>query len=113
MLRENSAYYPDGVVDTCIIVASLFPNPLYKLAVEFVSKILAQEVSAAIPLTSIIGATHVVTRYLRIPFEEVERRVVKLLETEFPPSTPMCPWLMLCNPLTTHCVIASSHGMDT
>jgi len=88
MLRENSAYYPDGVVDTCIIVASLFSNPLYKLAVEFISKILAQEVNAAIPLTSILGATHIVTRYLRIPFEEVERRVVKLLETESPAFYP-------------------------
>lgn len=49
MLRENSVYYPDGVVDTCIIVFSLFYNPLYELAVEFISKILAQEVNAAIP----------------------------------------------------------------
>ena len=88
MLGENSAYYPDGVVDICIIVVSLFYNPLYELAVEFISKILAREVNAAIPLTSIIGATHIVTRYLRIPFEEVERRVIKLLETESPAFYP-------------------------
>jgi hypothetical protein len=91
MLGENSAYYPDGVVDTCIIVVSLFYNPLYELAVEFISKILAREVNAAIPLTSIIGATHIVTRYLRISFEEVERRVIKLLETESPAFYPMYP----------------------
>jgi len=88
MLRENSAHYPDGVVDTCIIVVSLFHNPLYELSVEFISRILAQEIKAAIPLTGIVGATHIVTRYLRIPFEEVKKRVTELLETNSPAFYP-------------------------
>jgi len=82
------AYYPDGVVDVCIIVVSLFKNPLREKAVELLSDILLQRRRAAIPLAAILGAYHIVTRYLRIPAQAVKTSLVKMLETRSPAFYP-------------------------
>lgn len=84
MPGESSVYYPEGVIDTCIIAVSLFRSPLYEESVVFLSKVLSQEIRAAIPLTSIIGAIHIVTRYLRFPLDEAKMRATEMLETDSP-----------------------------
>jgi predicted nucleic acid-binding protein len=81
MLRESWLYYPDGVVDTCVIVVSLFRNPLHGKAMEFLPEVLKQRKKAAIPLTAVMGAFHITTRYLRLPVREVRRILVGMLET--------------------------------
>lgn len=81
MLRESSVYYPEGVVDVGIIVVSLFENPLQKKALEFLSDVLLQKKRVAIPVTTVLGAFHVATRYLRLPMVETRKILVKMLET--------------------------------
>lgn len=81
MLRRNSGYYPEGVVDVGIIVISLFENPLQEKAVEFLSDVLIQRRRIAIPVSAILGAFHIATRYLGLPLVGVKRVLVKMLET--------------------------------
>ncbi|MEM1610658.1 MAG: PIN domain-containing protein [Sulfolobales archaeon] len=81
MPRRNSGYYPEGVVDVGVIVVSLFENPLKEKAVEFLSDVLIQRRRIAIPLSAILGAFHIATRYLGLPMVEVKRALVKMLET--------------------------------
>jgi predicted nucleic acid-binding protein len=81
MLRRNSGYYPEGVIDVGIIVVSLFKNPLQERAVEFLSDVLIQRRRISIPVSAVLGAFHIATRYLRLPMVEVKKALVKMLET--------------------------------
>ena len=80
---ENSAY-PDGVVDVGIIVPTCFENPLKEHSTAFLADVLNQRKKAAIPVTAIIGAYHVVTRYLRVPRMTVKKILGGILRTGSP-----------------------------
>ena len=84
MPEGSSAYHPEGVVDVSIIVVSLFRNPLEEEAVKFLRDVLSRRTKAAIPVTSVLGAFHVATRYLKLPLASVEEKLVKMLETKSP-----------------------------
>ena len=84
MSEGSSAYCPEGVVDVSIIVVSLFRNPLEEEAVKFLRDVLSRRTKAAIPVTSVLGAFHVATRYLKLPVASVEEKLVKMLETKLP-----------------------------
>jgi len=88
MLRESSVYYPDGVIDAGIVVVSLFKNPLQEKAVEFLLDVLLQRKRATIPVTAVLGAFHVATRYLKLPVVEVKKALVEMLETKSPAFYP-------------------------
>jgi predicted nucleic acid-binding protein len=75
-------------VDTCILVVSLFKNPLHGHATEFVSEVLEQRRRALIPLTAVVGAFHVATRYLRLPATDVKETLRSMLETGSPAFYP-------------------------
>jgi len=87
-LRGSWVLYPDGVLDTCIIVVTLFDNPLYHKGVEFLSYVLKRDIKAAIPLTSLIGAIHIAIKYLGVESADVIRRVKDILETKSPAFYP-------------------------
>jgi len=80
---ENSAY-PDGVVDVGIIVPTCFENPLKEHSTAFLADVLTQRKKAAIPVTAIIGAYHVATRYLRVPRMTVKKILGGILRTGSP-----------------------------
>lgn len=86
-LRESSVY-PEGVVDVGIIAVACFENPLKELGIRFLSSILKQERRAAIPVSSVIGAYHIATRYLRAPPLSVKKILTRLLETGSPALYP-------------------------
>jgi len=88
MLGENSAYHPDGVVDVGILVVTLFKNPLRDRAVKFLSDVLSWKKRAAIPVTAVLGAFHVTTRYLKLPAMDVMKVLIKMLETMSPAFYP-------------------------
>jgi predicted nucleic acid-binding protein len=88
MLKESSAYYPEGVVDVGILVVSLFKNPLQEAALNFLADVLLQRRRAAIPVTAVLGAFHVATRYLRLPPVEVRKVLGEMLETGSPAFYP-------------------------
>jgi predicted nucleic acid-binding protein len=76
--------YVDGVVDVGIIVPICFQNPLKDLAADFLAETLLERRRAIIPVTSIIGAYHVATRYLRAPKLAVKKVLEGLLRTRSP-----------------------------
>jgi predicted nucleic acid-binding protein len=88
MRGGSSAYYPEGVVDVGVLVVSLFKNPLQEAAVNFLADVLLQRRRAAIPVTAVLGAFHVATRYLKLPALEVKRALGGMLETESPAFYP-------------------------
>jgi hypothetical protein len=65
MLRESSVYYPDGAVDVGIVVVSPLKTPTGG-EVNLLSDMLLQRKHAAIPLTAVLDASHVATRYLKL-----------------------------------------------
>ena len=81
MQEKNLVYYHDGVVDVGIIVVSLFNNPLQEEATRFIADVMLQKRRAAIPLTTIIEAYHIATKYLKLPRIEIKKILVKMLET--------------------------------
>ena len=80
---ESSAY-PDGVVDVGILVPTCFENPLKEHSTTFIADVLTGKKRAAIPVTAIIGAYHVATRYLRAPRMTVKKVLGGILRTGSP-----------------------------
>ena len=65
-MLEESLVYPEGVVDVSIIIVTCFNNPLKEYGITFLYDILTQKRRIAIPISSIIGAYHIATRYLKV-----------------------------------------------
>ena len=84
---ENSAY-TDGVVDVGILVPTCFDNPLKEHSTAFLADVLTQKKQATIPITTIIGAYHVATRYLRVPRMTVKKILGGILRTGSPALYP-------------------------
>ena len=99
MPRGSSAYV-EGVVDVSIVVPSCFENPLKEEAIEFLTSVLRQEVRAKVPVTCVLGAYHIATRYLRAPRKPVRDVLVGLLETYSPAFFPDVPPRLAVEALT-------------
>ena len=80
MQKRNSAY-SEGVIDVNIIVPACFDNPLKEDAIAFLSEVLTGKRDVAIPLSTIIGAYHIATRYLKASRINVRRVLDGMLET--------------------------------
>ena len=87
MLGENSAS-PNGVLDVSILVPACFENPLNEVSIDFISKVLTQEKPAALPISAILGAYHITTRYLGVPKPAAKRILGGILQTESPSLYP-------------------------
>lgn len=84
---ENSAS-PEGVLDVSILVPACFENPLKEHSVDFISQVLTQEKPAALPVSAILGAYHITTRYLGVPKIAAKRVLEGILRTESPSLYP-------------------------
>jgi len=89
--RRESLGYVDGVIDVSIIVPACFDNPLKGCAVEFLTKVLAQQRREVIPVTAVIGAYHIATRYLKAPKLLVKKVLEGMLRTKSPALYPHIP----------------------
>lgn len=87
MLSENLEYI-EGVMDTSIIVLTCFQNPLKKFAIEFIENVLMFKRRIIIPITAILGAYHIATRYLKVPRLDVKKILVEMLQTRSPALYP-------------------------
>jgi hypothetical protein len=56
--------------------------------VKFLSDVPSQKKRAAIPVTAVLGAFHVTTRYLKLPATDVMKILIKMLETMSPAFYP-------------------------
>jgi len=86
-MQEESLAYVEGVVDVSILVPVCFENPLKELATNFVAEALAQRSRAIVPVTSVMGAYHIATRYLGIPKLAVKKVLEGILRTK---SSALC-----------------------
>jgi len=87
-MRKESLVQVEGVVDVGVIVPLCFDNPLREDALDFVSDILSQKRRAVIPITSVVGAYHIATRYLKVPKVTVKKILEGLLRTRSPALYP-------------------------
>ncbi len=74
----------EGVVDTGIVVLAHFDNPARAEAARFFLSVLRWERRCLIPVTAMIGAYHVMTRYLGVDEEAARRALTLSLETRSP-----------------------------
>lgn len=80
------------VVDVSVLVPACFENPLKELAVDFLTDALTQKRrTAVIPVTSVIGAYHITTRYLRTPRLAVKKALEGILRSEVTTSRSSWP----------------------
>jgi predicted nucleic acid-binding protein len=105
---ENSAY-PNGVVDVDIVVPTCFDNPLKEHSTAFLADVLTQRKQAVIPITAIIGAYHIATRYLRVPRMTVKKILGGILGTGSPALYPYVSPRMAQDALD----YASTYNMET
>jgi len=84
----RSLAYPDGVVDVSIIVPACFENPLKESSISFLSEVLLQKRRATIPVTAVIGAYHITTRYLGVPRVAVKKVMQGILTSKSPALYP-------------------------
>lgn len=82
--RGRSSASAEGVLDVGVLVPACFENPLKEESITFISDVLAGRRPAALPLTSVLGAYHILTRYLRAPRLAVKSVLEGLLRTDSP-----------------------------
>ena len=99
----------EGVVDVSIVVPVCFDNPLKRYAVEFLGEVLALKRRAVIPVTAVLGAYHIATRYLRAPRRVVRKILVGMLETRSPALYPQVPPALAAEALD----IAATYGIES
>ncbi len=87
--RASSAY--EGVLDVSVIVPACFENPLKESCVTFLADVLSQKAKAALPVTAVIGAYHIATRYLRVSRLDVKKVLEGLLRTKSGALYPYVP----------------------
>jgi predicted nucleic acid-binding protein len=80
MPGENSALIK-GVIDVGVIVPCCFENPLKEESISFIERALAQGRGAALPVTAVMGAYHIVTRYLRVPRVAAKKVLAGIVES--------------------------------
>jgi len=87
-MRRGSSAYPEGVLDVSILIPACFENPLKKHSISFISEVLTRKRRAAIPVSAILGAYHIATRYLRVPKVAVKKVLDGILRSGSPALYP-------------------------
>jgi predicted nucleic acid-binding protein len=82
-----------------VLVPSCFDNPLKNESVTFISDILSGRKPGMIPLTTILGAYHILTRYLRVPRMAVKSVLDGLLRTDSPALYTATPRMVVSDAL--------------
>lgn len=78
----------EGTVDVSAIVPACFNNPLKNHAINFLAEVLNQKRRALIPVSAVIGAYHIATRYLKASKLAVKKVLEGLLRTKSPALYP-------------------------
>lgn len=63
-MQERSLASVEGVLDVSVITVAHFDNPLRTLAMEFLRDALSLDRRILVPLSTFLGAYHILTRYL-------------------------------------------------
>lgn len=82
MYGGNLGY--EAIVDVGIIVVAHFKNPLEEEALKLLKKILLFKIRALIPLSSFLGASLIMTKYLKLPLKDVNDKLRETLKINSP-----------------------------
>ena len=74
----------EGVIDTGVVVIAHFKNPAMEEAFKFLSDALTWRRRILIPVSTIMGAYHVMTEYLGVTKVSACKALTKTLETRSP-----------------------------
>jgi len=87
-MRGESLAYPEGVLDVSILIPACFENPLKERSIAFLSQVLTQKKRAALPVSAVLGAYHIATRYLGAPKIAVKKVLEGILRSGSPALYP-------------------------
>ncbi len=87
-MQEENLACPEGVIDVSIVVPCCFENPLKEHSIAFLSEVLKQEKNSLIPVSSVLGAYHIATRYLRVPRITAKKILEGILDSGSPALYP-------------------------
>jgi len=87
-MRGGSLAYPEGVLDVSILIPACFENPLKEHSIAFLSEVLTQKKRAALPVSAVLGAYHIATRYLGAPKMAVKKVLEGILRSGSPALYP-------------------------
>ncbi len=87
-MLEESLAYPEGVADVSIIAVACFENPLKDHSIAFLSDVLTQKKRVVLPVSSVVGAYHIATRYLKVSKVSAKKVLEGLLATKSPALYP-------------------------
>ena len=82
MVQEKIGF--KGIIDVGIIVLSHCKNPAQNSTLEFFTKVLKLEIPCIIPISTFIGAYHILTNYLKVKQEEVKNSLLNTLQFKKP-----------------------------
>jgi hypothetical protein len=69
-------------------VPSCFENPLKNYSLAFLAEVMIQEKKALIPISAVLGAYHITTRYLRVPKITAKKILQGILDSGSPALYP-------------------------
>jgi predicted nucleic acid-binding protein len=72
-----------------MLVPACFENPLKEASSEFIGEVLTGDRRVAIPVSQVVGAYHVATRYLKTPRVSVKKTLVAMLSSGSPALYPL------------------------
>jgi predicted nucleic acid-binding protein len=79
-MQEESSVY-EGVLDVSILVPVCYSNPLTEDSINFLQDVLLQRRKALVPITTLVGAYHIVTNYLGVSRLSTKNILSDLLRT--------------------------------
>jgi len=84
----RSSAVPEGVLDVSFLIHSYFDNPLKEHSISFLSEVLTQGKRAVLPVSAVLCAYHIATRYLRVPRLTVKKNLEGILRSGSPALYP-------------------------
>lgn len=73
-----------GIIDVGIIIVAHFNNPIQKDMIEFLKPVLNWKNPLLIPNTTILGAFHILTSYLRVSRVDAKKALLETFTTDSP-----------------------------
>jgi predicted nucleic acid-binding protein len=81
---DYNSMHVDGIADVGIIVTAHFENPIQEKMIGFIEEVISEKRNVVFPLSTFIGAYHVLTRYLGVSRYQAKTALKTTLELDTP-----------------------------
>lgn len=99
----------EGILDVGPLTIAHFSNPIQKDMIQFLSKILSNQLRIIIPYSCFLGAYHILTRYLKVSRFDSKAALMETLMLESPLFFPQIDHLHILTSLD----LASIHNIES